>query len=263
MIEKGPHRARKRFGQNFLVDQRIIERIVAAIAPQPGQQLIEIGPGREALTGPLLASGVDLKVVEIDRDLVAGLRARNPNLEIIEGDALRINFAQLADGKPYRLLGNLPYNISTPLLFHLLAQEPPPLDMVFMLQKEVVDRMGAPPGSGTYGRLSLMCQAKAEIATLLAVPPTAFEPRPKVDSAIVRLTPRAKPLVPTELERAFDRVVREAFSKRRKTLRNSLKPLLTARQIEAAGVDPTLRPEQVDLPGFLSLARLVNTDSIA
>lgn len=257
MSEKGVHRPRKRFGQNFLVDQRIIERIIAAIAPQPGQQMIEIGPGREALTGPLLASGVDLKVVEIDRDLVAGLRTRNPDLEVIEGDALKVDFSQLAGGRPYRLLGNLPYNISTPLLFHILAQQPPPTDMVFMLQKEVVDRMGAAPGSGTYGRLSLMCQAKAEIAMLLPVPPTAFEPRPKVDSAIVRLTPRARSLVPTELETRFDRVVREAFSKRRKTLRNSLKPLLTAPEIEAAGVDPTLRPEQVDLPGFVSLARAV------
>jgi len=251
------HRARKRFGQNFLVDERIIERIIAAVAPQPGQLMIEIGPGQEALTAPLLASGVDLKVVEIDRDLVRGLRLRNPDLEVIEGDALKIDFARLAGGKPYRLLGNLPYNISTPLLFHLLAQTPPPTDMVFMLQKEVVDRMGAAPGNGIYGRLSLMCQAKAEIATLLAVPPTAFEPRPKVDSAIVRVTPRAESLVPAECEIRFDRVVREAFSKRRKTLRNSLKPLLTAAEIEAAGVDPGLRPEQVDLPGFVALARAV------
>ncbi len=257
MTAPGTHRARKRFGQNFLVDARIIERIIAAIAPQPGQQMIEIGPGREALTGPLLASGVDLKVVEIDRDLVAALRQRHPALEVVEGDALKVDFAAIADGKPYRLLGNLPYNISTPLLFHLLAQTPPPDDMVFMLQKEVVDRMVAAPGSGTYGRLSLMCQARAEIATLLQVPPTAFAPRPKVDSAVVRLVPRAKPLVPDELEGDFDRVVREAFSKRRKTLRNSLKALLTADQILAAGVDPTLRPEQLDLGQFLALAGAV------
>lgn len=259
MSGQGPHRARKRFGQNFLVDERIIERIITSIAPQPGQLMIEIGPGREALTEPLLATGIELKVVEIDRDLVADLRTRHPHLEVIEGDALKVDFAQLAGGRPYRLLGNLPYNISTPLLFHLLAQQPAPQDMTFMLQKEVVDRMSAAPGSGTYGRLSLMCQAKAEIAMLLAVPPTAFEPRPKVDSAVVRVTPRAASLVPVEQEASFDRVVREAFSKRRKTLRNSLKPLLSGAQIEAAGVDPALRPEQVDLGGFLSLAGQVKS----
>lgn len=260
MTDSGQHRARKRFGQNFLVDETIIGRIIAAIAPVPGEHMIEIGPGQEALTGPLLAAGVDLTVVEIDRDLAGRLRLRHPELAIIQDDALRVDFSALAGGRPYRLIGNLPYNISTPLLFHLLAQDQPPREMVFMLQKEVVERMSAGPGSGTYGRLGLMCQARAEVDLLLHVPPGAFAPRPKVDSAVVRLRPRAEPLVPDALAPDFDRVVREAFSKRRKTLRNSLRNVLTAEAIAGAGIDPGQRAEQISLADFLSLAQALHED---
>lgn len=249
------HRARKRFGQNFLVDDEIIARIVAAIAPAPGQRIFEIGPGRQAITGPLADSGADLAVVEIDRDLTATLRRSRPNLEVIEADALQVDFAALAKGAPYRLVGNLPYNISTPLLFHLLAQTPPPVDMHFMLQKEVVERMAAGAGDRAQGRLSLMCRNRARVEPLFDVPPSAFDPRPRVDSAIVRLHPRATPLVPAALDRDFDDLVRRAFSKRRKTLRNSLRERLDADAIAAAGIDPGARPETLALEDFLALAR--------
>lgn len=172
------HKARKRFGQNFLVDGAVIARIISAIAPQPGERLVEIGPGQEALTAPLMAAGANLQVVEIDRDLAARLQQRHPQLEVINEDALRVDFTALAAGASYRLVGNLPYNISTPLLFHLLAQQQPPSDMHFMLQKEVVERMHALPGSKAYGRLSLMCQVYAEVTPLFPVPPTAFDRSP-------------------------------------------------------------------------------------
>jgi 16S rRNA (adenine1518-N6/adenine1519-N6)-dimethyltransferase len=250
-----PHKARKRFGQNFLVDEAVIGRIVATIAPQRGERIVEIGPGQEALTEPLLASGADLAVVEIDRDLAARLRLRHPDLTIRQADALDVDFAELADGAPYRLVGNLPYNISTPILFHLLAQKPPPRDMHFMLQKEVVQRMTAGPGDRAQGRLGLMCQNRAEVTHLFDVPPTAFSPQPRVQSAIVRVTPRTEPLVPAPLEPMFDDLVRLAFGRRRKTLRNSLRDRLDADEIEAAGVDPGARPETLGLEDFRSLAR--------
>ena len=253
-----PHRARKRFGQNFLVDATIIDRIVAAVAPRPGERIFEIGPGRQAITGPLIESGAQLGVVEIDRDLAADLRVQRPGLEVIEADALTVNFAELADGEPYRLVGNLPYNISTPLLFHLLAQDPAPVDMHFMLQKEVVERMAAGPGDRAQGRLGLMCRNRARIEMLFEVPPSAFEPRPRVDSAIVRVIPRDEPLVPEALEKAFDTLVRLAFSKRRKTLRNSLREHLDGAAMEAAGVDPSARPETLGLEDFLALARAMD-----
>lgn len=254
------HRARKRFGQNFLVDATVVDRIVGAIAPGRDERIIEIGPGREAITGPLLDAGADLCVVEIDRDLAADLRRRRPSLEVVEADALTVDFAALGAGRPYRIVGNLPYNISTPLLFHLLDQDPAPRDMTFMLQKEVVERMTAVPGTKAYGRLSLACQDRAEVSTLFPVPPEAFEPRPKVDSAVVRVRPRAEAQVPPELAPAFHALVRQAFSQRRKTLRNSLRGQLDAAAIEAAGVDPGARPEQVDLAGFLALARASHYD---
>ena len=257
------HKARKRFGQNFLVDGAVIARIVSAIAPQPGERMVEIGPGQEALTAPLMAAGADLQVVEIDRDLAARLQQRHPQLKVINEDALRVDFTALAAGADYRLVGNLPYNISTPLLFHLLSQQQPPSDMHFMLQKEVVERMHALPGSKTYGRLSLMCQVYAEVTPLFPVPPTAFDPQPRVDSAIVRLVPRKEPLVPVALLASFDAVVRQAFSMRRKTLRNSLRQLLHAEEIEIAQLEPAVRPEQVDLEGFVRLAKQLadRTDS--
>lgn len=247
--------ARKRFGQNFLVDEALIKRIIQTIGPQPGELIIEIGPGREALTGPLLASGAELLVVEIDRDLVARLNERHRQLQVLCADALRVDFPGLAAGRPYRLVGNLPYNISTPLMFHLLAQQPAPVDMHFMLQKEVVERLVASPGGKDYGRLSLMAQNLACIENLLKVPPEAFEPRPKVQSAVVRLQPRPVPLVPPELQAVFAQLVARAFTMRRKTIRNGLRGLLEVQQIEAAGVEPGSRPEQLGLEQFLCLAR--------
>lgn len=252
-----PHKARKRFGQNFLVDETIIDRIIAAIAPGPGDRIIEIGPGQEALTGPLLASGATLAVVEIDRDLAGRLRLHHPDLKVHEGDALDVDFADLAEAQPYRLVGNLPYNISTPILFHLLDQSLPPRDMHFMLQKEVVRRMTAGRGDRAQGRLGLMCQNRAEVTHLFDVPPASFSPQPRVDSAIVRVVPRDAPLVPIELQAVFDELVRHAFGRRRKTLRNSLRDQLSAEEIEAAGIDPGLRPEALGLEDFRSLAAAV------
>ena len=248
------HQARKRFGQNFLVDPSVIDRIISIIAPRAGDLIIEIGPGREALTGPLLESGAELVVVEIDRDLAARLGQRHPRLRVLCQDALKVDFAGLAEGRPYRLVGNLPYNISTPLMFHLLDQSPLPLDMHFMLQKEVVERMIAGPGGKDYGRLSLMTRNLAEVESLLAVPPAAFEPQPKVDSAIVALRPRPAPLVPETLQQPFSLLVARAFTMRRKTLRNSLRGYLSLEQIEAAGIDPSTRPEQLSLEDFTRLA---------
>ena len=261
MKAERPHKARKRFGQNFLVDEAVINRIIAAIAPAPGDHIIEIGPGQEALTGPLLASGARLTVVEIDRDLAAQLRFRHPDLDIRQADALDVDFAELAGDAPYRLVGNLPYNISTPILFHLLAQSPPPRDMHFMLQKEVVQRMTAGPGDRAQGRLSLMCQSRAEVTHLFDVPPGAFSPQPRVESAVVRVAPRAEPLVAKALEPAFEELVRLAFGRRRKTLRNSLRDRLDAAAIEAAGVDPGARPEALGLEDFRSLARVATQEA--
>ena len=250
------HQARKRFGQNFLIDRDIIRRIIASISPQAGETIIEIGPGQEALTEPLANAGVDLKLVEIDRDLGALLAKRYPAESITIADALQVDFTAIAGPVPYRLVGNLPYNISTPLMFHVLAQDPLPVDMHFMLQKEVVDRMVAGPGSGDFGRLSLMCQNLAQITPLLPVGPECFAPRPRVDSSFVRLVPRAQPQVPLELTTAFSEVVKQAFSMRRKTLRNSLKPLMDEAAIQAAGIDPKQRPEQLGLAEFMRLTEV-------
>ncbi|KAA9130477.1 16S rRNA (adenine(1518)-N(6)/adenine(1519)-N(6))-dimethyltransferase RsmA [Marinihelvus fidelis] len=251
------HRARKRFGQNFLVDSTVIDRIVASIAPQPGERIVEIGPGRQAITGPLIAAGADLAVVEIDRDLAASLQQRRPHLEVVCEDALKVDFSALSSGRRWRLVGNLPYNISTPLLFHVLQQNEPPVDMHFMLQKEVVDRMTAAPGGGDYGRLSLACQNLAEVTPLFQVGPEAFDPRPRVDSAVVRLQPRPSPRVPTVHQAAFDQLVLRAFSMRRKTLRNSLKGHVDPAAFEATGIDPVARPETLSLDAFAALAAYV------
>jgi len=249
------HGARRRFGQNFLVDAQAISDILAAIAPHPGDLIFEIGPGHGALTRPLAASGARLVAVEIDRDLAARLLDSEPGFEVLNQDALQVDFAALAGDRPYRLVGNLPYNISTPLLVHLLGQAPPPIDLHFMLQKEVARRLAAGPGGRNYGRLSLMCQVRCEVFVLFEFGPGAFEPRPKVDSAFVRLVPRPAPLVPAALREDFDRVVMQAFAQRRKTLRNSLRPLLEASAIEAAGVDPGARPEQLGVDHFARLAQ--------
>jgi 16S rRNA (adenine1518-N6/adenine1519-N6)-dimethyltransferase len=194
--------------------------------------------------------------VEIDRDLAARLAGNRPQLRVVREDALRVDYPALAAGRTYRLVGNLPYNISTPLLFHLLAQQPAPRDMHFMLQREVVNRLCAEPGGKARGRLSLACQNLAAVEPLLTVPPTAFEPRPRVESAFVRLTPRAEPQVPPPLQGAFDELVSQAFAMRRKTLRNSLRGLLPPEALESAGVNPGDRPERLSLDDF---ARLANT----
>ena len=236
----------------------MVQRIVDAIAPRPGQLIVEIGPGQAALTGPLADSGAELQVVEIDRDLAGTLErtfAARENVRLRVGDALQIDFGEWSEGRRFRLVGNLPYNISTPLLFHLLKWSDRIEDMHFMLQQEVVERMAAGPGSKARGRLSVMCQYYCDITTLFTVPPEAFEPAPRVQSAIVRLTPHARPPVRIDDMALFQKLLTQAFSMRRKTLRNCLRGLVDADGIEAAGIDPGLRPEALDLQQFADLAR--------
>ena len=252
------HRARKRFGQNFLHDSGVIDRIIRAIAPREGDRMLEIGPGQGAITQSLVDSGVQLDVIEIDLDLVTILKdkfALAKNFTLHEGDALKFDFSRL-DPAPssLRVVGNLPYNISTPLIFHLLNNAHVVRDMHFMLQKEVVERMAAKPGGGDWGRLSIMVQYHCRVEHLFNVGPGSFSPPPKVDSAIVRLTPHA--VLPHQAKdaRALDRIVREAFNQSRKTLRNTLKNVLSVEEIAAADVDGSLRPEQLDLAAFVRLA---------
>ena len=258
MSELYVHRARKRFGQNFLHDAGVIHRILRAIHAKAGQHLLEIGPGQGALTEGLIGSGAKLDVIELDQDLVPLLKLRfgiNPQFTLHQGDALKFDFASI--GSPsdkLRVVGNLPYNISTPLIFHLLDNAPLIRDMHFMLQKEVVERLAAEPGGGDWGRLSIMVQYHCRVEHLFNVGPGAFNPPPKVDSAIVRLVPHEVLPHPAKDHRLLERVVREAFNMRRKTLRNTLKQLLPAEAIEAAGVDGGLRPEQLDLAAFVRLA---------
>ena len=254
-------RARKRFGQHFLHDPLAIERIVAAIAPHPGDALVEIGPGRGALTRPLLAAVAALDVIEIDRDLVAALRrdfAAMPGLRVHEGDALKFDYSALAQmrGQRLRLIGNLPYNISTPLLFHLLGAAEHVADMHFMLQKEVVDRIVAAPGSRQYGRLGVMLAPRVQAQKLLDIGPGAFKPAPQVHSAVVRLQVRAAP-PPWAAEPHYGAVVSAAFGQRRKTLRNALSGLLSAEQIAATGIDPGARAETLAPEKFGALALAV------
>ena len=252
------HRARKRFGQNFLHDTGVIDRIIRAISPRAEQHLLEIGPGQGALTESLVNSGAKLDVIEIDLDLVSILKVKfalAPNFTLHEGDALKFDFARL-DPAPasLRVVGNLPYNISTPLIFHLLDNAHLVHDMHFMLQKEVVERMAAKPGGGDWGRLSIMVQYHCRVEHLFNVGPGSFSPPPKVVSAIVRLTPHTELPHQAQDARALDRIVREAFNQRRKTLRNTLKNVLPAEAIAAAGVDGSLRPEQLDIAAFVRLA---------
>ena len=248
------HTPRKRFGQNFLVSPGVIRNIVAAIAPRRDDNLVEIGPGLAALTTPLLEAVERLHVVEIDRDLIARLREDFPadKLTIHEGDALAFDFASLGGG--LRIVGNLPYNISTPLLFHLADYAAQVRDMHFMLQKEVVDRMVAAPGGGDYGRLSVMLQYRFDMERLFVVPPGAFEPPPKVDSAIVRLTPRPASALTVRDEAALARVVTTAFSQRRKMLRNTLRELFGEAALGALGIAPTARPEELAVADYAALA---------
>jgi 16S rRNA (adenine1518-N6/adenine1519-N6)-dimethyltransferase len=254
-------RARKRFGQHFLHDPAVIERIIAAIAPRPGDALVEIGPGQGALTDLLLAASSSLDVIEIDRDLAAALRrqhADQPRLRVHEGDALEFDFAALASGRGQRLrvVGNLPYNISTPLLFRLLDAGAALLDMHFMLQKEVVDRIVAAPGGKQYGRLGVMLAPRVHATRLLDVGPGAFRPPPRVWSALVRLEMRPEPPGWAALPQ-FAAVVTAAFGQRRKTLRNALGGLLSATQISAAGIDPGARAETLAAADFGRLALAV------
>ncbi len=253
------HRPRKRFGQNFLHDQNVIRGIVAAIHPLPGERLVEIGPGLGALTEPLLLALGEMDVVELDRDLIPKLQqqfATTGTLRIHNADALKFDFCSLpnSDSEKLRVVGNLPYNISTPLIFHLLDQSRCIRDMHFMLQKEVVNRLAAGPGGGDYGRLSVMVQYRCQVEKLFTVGPGAFNPPPKVDSAIVRLIPYAEPPHPARDEKLFARLVNQAFSQRRKTLRNNMKGLLDAAAIEALDIDPGCRPETLSLQQFVSLA---------
>ena len=253
------HLHKKRFGQHFLHDQQILADIVRAIAPRAGDRVIEIGPGDGALTLPLLQAVGRLTVIELDRDLIPRLRAAAAgvgDLDIINADVLGIDLGTLAADGPLRVVGNLPYNISSPILFHCLDHIDAIADMHFMLQKEVVDRMAAEPGSKVYGRLSVMLQLVCQVEPLLAVPPSAFQPPPNVDSAVVRLIPRQPAERPQGDARAIARVVRAAFGQRRKTLSNALRDVVSVRQIEAAGIDPRSRAEQLDPAAFVTLAAL-------
>ncbi|ATJ81747.1 16S rRNA (adenine(1518)-N(6)/adenine(1519)-N(6))-dimethyltransferase RsmA [Halomonas beimenensis] len=253
------HRARKRFGQNFLRDPGIIARLVRAIGPRPGERLVEIGPGQGALTEPLLeAAGGHLEVIELDRDLIPGLRVQffdKPGFVIHEGDALKVDFRALrGEGPPLRVVGNLPYNISTPLIAHLLEAGDAVADMHFMLQKEVVERLAAEPGGADWGRLSVLAQYHCRVESLFTVPPEAFVPRPKVESAIVRLTPHATPPHRARDEALLFALVRQAFAQRRKTLRNNLKGRLDAQALAALGIDPSRRPQTLSVEEFVRIA---------
>lgn len=252
------HVARKRFGQNFLVDQQVIADIVNAVAPKRDDCVVEIGPGLGALTDPLLKRLDHLHVVEIDRDIIARLRPRySPQkLTIHEGDALNFDFSSLIDGSGKRLhvVGNLPYNISTPLLFHLAGFADQVFDMHFMLQKEVVERMVAEPGSSDFGRLSVMLQYRFVMDWLLDVPPECFTPSPKVDSAVVRLIPRPPQELSARDEGRFAALVSAAFAQRRKMLRNNLKGILGDLGFEQLGIAPTARAEELSVTDYIRIA---------
>ena len=247
-------KAKKSLGQHFLVDSHYIARIVAAIRPEAGDTMVEIGPGPGALTRPLLDKLAHLHVVEFDRDMVARLRDEFPGerLTIHQADALDFDFTQFGDD--LRVVGNLPYNISSPLLFHLAESAARIRDMCFMLQKEVVDRMAAAPDTADYGRLSVMLQARFRVEKKFVVPPGAFRPPPKVDSAIVRLIPLAPEAVPYRDARVFADVVGRAFGQRRKTLRNTLKGLADAALFAELGIDPIRRGETLSVDEFARLA---------
>jgi 16S rRNA (adenine1518-N6/adenine1519-N6)-dimethyltransferase len=256
------HQARKRFGQNFLHDQGIIRHIVACIRPKPEQKIVEIGPGLGAITEHLLASAGHLDVVELDRDLLPHLRisfaSYGDNLRIHEADALKFDFSSLsADQQLLRIVGNLPYNISTPLIFHLLSYTDLVCDMHFMLQKEVVLRLAAEAGSNNYGRLSIMAQYFCRVDNLFEVPPEAFDPRPKVDSAIVRMAPYTKLPHTAQDFKHFEQLVKSGFAQRRKTLRNNLKGIADDEQLQSLGIDPSIRPERLTVGEFVALSNLL------
>lgn len=252
-------RPKKHFGQHFLHDRGVIDRIVAAIAPRPGERLVEIGPGEGALTLPLLRAAGHVTAIELDAELLEPLRGRAATvgeLQIIHADVLRVDLAALAQDGKLRLIGNLPYYVSSPILFHCLASLDAIADMHFMLQNEVVERMAAAPGGKVYGRLSVMLQLACRVEPLLRVPPGAFRPPPQVTSAVVRLTPLPAAQRPgARLAPVIEALVRAAFGQRRKTLANSLRGFADAEAIRAAGLDPRARAEGVPPAGYVALAR--------
>ena len=254
---------KKNLGQHFLTDQDIISKIVLAVKPVAGDFLVEIGPGQGAITFPLLKKHGALTVIEFDRDLITPLMESAEgmgDLTIIHKDVLKVDFTKLAADRPaIRLVGNLPYNISTPILFHVLEHAPVVRDMHFMLQKEVIDRMAAEPGSKVYGRLTVMLQARCEVTPLFMVPPHAFRPPPKVDSAVVRLVPLAADKIHIKDAVLFENLVRDAFGQRRKTIRNAMQALATSDDIEAVGLRPDARAEQLPVTDFIKLANFLTS----
>ena len=251
------HRPRKRFGQNFLIDSNIIQSLVTAINPKSSDNILEIGPGLGALTKPLLNMVEELEVIEFDRDLINELKNINNltgKLTIHEFDALKFNFSQTKHCR--RIVGNLPYNISTPLIFHLLDHIESIKDMHFMLQNEVVERMCADIGNRNYGRLSIMVQIHCKAQKLIHVPPESFSPAPKVESAFVRLSPHDHSLVPKDLLTQFKSIVKTCFSQPRKTINNNLKKVLTHEEIIAAGVNPSNRPQLLSIENLIALTKM-------
>jgi len=260
---QGEHKARKRFGQNFLIDHGIIRDIVRAVHPHKDDVIVEIGPGKGAITQLLADSCDNLSVIELDRDLVPWLKVKfekHPNFQLFQADALQFDFAQLVkNNNPIRIVGNLPYNISTPLIFHLLSYSTQVRDMHFMLQKEVVKRMAAQAGDSAYGRLGIMVQYYCEVENLFEVPPTSFDPAPKVDSAIVRLVPyKELPHKATNIK-TLESLVNVAFQQRRKTLRNALKQLLAPEVIEQLPIDTSARAEEISLAEYVATSNLLDS----
>lgn len=263
MSNKAGHQARKRFGQNFLHDPGVIEQIIRAINPKPDDAIVEIGPGLGALTEEILAVNPGLQAVELDRDLIPVLRTKffnYPEFRIHEADALKFDFSELMVDRPLRIIGNLPYNISTPLIFHLLSQADIVQDMHFMLQKEVVQRMAAVPGENNYGRLGIMTQYFCKVQPLFEVGSGAFRPAPKVDSAIVRLVPHKTLPHPAKDLATLQAVVRTAFNARRKTLRKALGGMVSVAQLQSLEINDGLRPENLGLADYVAIADLLVED---
>ncbi len=258
------HHAKKRFGQNFLHDQNVIKKIINAINPITGEHIVEIGPGQSALTKPLLNYDIKLDVIEIDRELVQLLKTTFPsqsNLTIHENDALNIDYSTFSD-KPIKVIGNLPYNISTALLFHLIKFKQYIHNMTFMLQKEVVDRICASPGNKQYGRLSVILQYYCEVDSIFTVKAGAFNPAPKVDSAIIKLSPITNIKHTVNDEILFEKIIADAFNQRRKTLRNTLKSHLSDNEIMSLGIQPSIRAENLSVSQFVDLTNFVAQKNI-
>ena len=255
------HRARKRFGQNFLISEHVIHGIIKAVNAAENEHIIEIGPGLGALTEPFAHSGAYLTAIELDQDLAARIEEKFASIDkfsLLCRDALKVDFSEIyGPEQTLRVIGNLPYNISTPLIFHLLTFSSQIADMHFMLQKEVVKRMAAEPGNSDYGRLSVMVQYRCDVESIIDVPPGSFDPPPKVQSAVVRLTPR-EPKNKAISIKHLEKIVRSAFNNRRKTLRNTLRDELSAEQIEEQGINPGLRPENLCVAEYVKLANCLH-----